>query len=91
MGSRRPDEQELIYDWNLVGDVPEPHKVVLNDESLRDGLQSPSITDFAAASAASVGAASRRIVPAAAGTVRAESTVPSAGTASSDGHGVKSV
>lgn len=45
MGSRRPDEQELIYDWNLVGDVPEPHKVVLNDESLRDGLQSPSITD----------------------------------------------
>lgn len=36
---------DLIYDWNVQGDVPKPRKVILNDESLRDGLQSPSITD----------------------------------------------
>ncbi len=37
---------ELIYDWNLVGATTTPtHKVELNDESLRDGLQSPSVID----------------------------------------------
>ena len=32
----------LIYDWNHTGDL---HKrtVLLNDETLRDGLQSPSV------------------------------------------------
>ncbi|MCC6224734.1 MAG: 2-isopropylmalate synthase [Thermoleophilia bacterium] len=36
-------EQALLYDWNLVSDVPAPqHRVELNDETLRDGLQSPS-------------------------------------------------
>lgn len=38
---------ELIYDWNLAGDVPIPPgtEVLLNDETLRDGLQNPSIHD----------------------------------------------
>jgi 2-isopropylmalate synthase len=38
---------ELIYDWNQVqGDWPRPTgPVLLNDESLRDGLQSPSVRD----------------------------------------------
>ena len=38
---------ELIYDWNRL--YPESlrpsHPVLLNDESLRDGLQSPSVRD----------------------------------------------
>jgi 2-isopropylmalate synthase len=38
------DRDKLIYDWNLKGDHPErpPQKIYLNDETLRDGLQSPS-------------------------------------------------
>ena len=36
---------ELIYDWNLVNPRPKPPgKVMISDETLRDGLQSPSIT-----------------------------------------------
>ena len=42
------DERELIYDWNKI--EPEfqrdsgnhPHPVWFDDETLRDGLQSPS-------------------------------------------------
>jgi len=42
------DEQELIYDWNeratgSAGERPTP--VELDDETLRDGLQSPSVVD----------------------------------------------
>ena len=34
----------LIYDWNEVGRSPEPATpVMLDDETLRDGLQSPSV------------------------------------------------
>ena len=33
----------LIYDWNLESPVPRPGPVLLNDETLRDGLQSPSV------------------------------------------------
>ena len=33
----------LIYDWNTVGAPPEPPSVMLDDETLRDGLQSPSV------------------------------------------------
>jgi 2-isopropylmalate synthase len=33
----------LIYDWNLVGAVERPPRVMLDDETLRDGLQSPSV------------------------------------------------
>jgi 2-isopropylmalate synthase len=38
---------ELIYDWNLAGNIPIPPgtQVLLNDETLRDGLQNPSIHD----------------------------------------------
>jgi len=34
----------LIHDWNQAEDIP-PHELKLNDETLRDGLQSPSVTD----------------------------------------------
>ncbi len=35
---------DLIYDWNEVGALPRPtHKAEFDDESLRDGLQSPSV------------------------------------------------
>jgi 2-isopropylmalate synthase len=33
----------LIYDWNLAAPAPKPPVVMLNDETLRDGLQSPSV------------------------------------------------
>jgi isopropylmalate/homocitrate/citramalate synthase len=40
-------DDELIYDWNVAGDVPIPPgtEVLVNDETLRDGLQNPSIHD----------------------------------------------
>ncbi|HYV46981.1 MAG TPA: LeuA family protein [Myxococcaceae bacterium] len=42
----RPLEQEIIYDWNVVQPRPRPaHAFDLFDETLRDGLQSPSVTD----------------------------------------------
>ena len=38
---------ELIYDWNRLHpeSLRPSHPVLLNDESLRDGLQSPSVRD----------------------------------------------
>ncbi len=38
---------ELIYDWNIANGraVPLGRKVMLNDETLRDGLQNPSVRD----------------------------------------------
>src|SRR5262245_29600997 len=42
-----PDGQRLVYDWNLIGDN-EPltnKRVLLDDETLRDGLQSPTVSD----------------------------------------------
>jgi len=40
-------ENELIYDWNLAGAQPiaPGTQVLVNDETLRDGLQNPSIHD----------------------------------------------
>src|SRR5215831_5825950 len=41
------DKQKLVYDWNLIGE-PEPltnKQVLLDDETLRDGLQSPTVSD----------------------------------------------
>jgi 2-isopropylmalate synthase len=40
-------EANLIYDWNLAGPIPIPPgtQVLVNDETLRDGLQNPSIQD----------------------------------------------
>ncbi len=35
---------ELIYDWNLQGEPPLSASVELTDETLRDGLQSPALT-----------------------------------------------
>ncbi|HZT95599.1 MAG TPA: LeuA family protein [Chloroflexota bacterium] len=34
--------RDLIFDWNLAG-APEPRPIELDDETLRDGLQSPSV------------------------------------------------
>ncbi len=41
-----PEERDLIYDWNTVG-TPErpPHPVTIHDETLRDGIQGPSVRD----------------------------------------------
>lgn len=36
---------DLIYDWNVKGETPNyPKRVMVVDETLRDGLQSPSVT-----------------------------------------------
>jgi len=42
----RPAEHDLIYDWNVQGDTPArpPRTIEFDDETLRDGLQSPSVT-----------------------------------------------
>ncbi len=42
-----PSERDLIYDWNVGEGVPErpPRRVQVVDETLRDGLQSPSVAD----------------------------------------------
>lgn len=38
------DEHELIYDWNVLEERPLPdHQILVTDETLRDGLQSPSV------------------------------------------------
>ncbi|MGQ0713143.1 MAG: LeuA family protein [Gemmatimonadaceae bacterium] len=38
-------EQDLIHDWNQAGTDWSSRRVELNDETLRDGLQCPSVTD----------------------------------------------
>jgi 2-isopropylmalate synthase len=35
--------ESLIYDWNKIGAPAKPARVMLDDETLRDGLQSPSV------------------------------------------------
>ncbi len=36
--------QDLIYDWNVKGDkIKYPSSILITDETLRDGLQSPSV------------------------------------------------
>jgi len=37
-------QEELIYDWNSEEEPP-PYELKLNDETLRDGLQSPSVAN----------------------------------------------
>ncbi len=42
------DHQDLIHDWNLYDGTEaeyRPAKIMLDDETLRDGLQSPSVID----------------------------------------------
>ena len=45
--NRELDERELIYDWNLFAEdfVRPPQAIEFDDETLRDGLQSPSVKD----------------------------------------------
>jgi 2-isopropylmalate synthase len=40
-------QKSLIYDWNKVGATAQApaHRIEFDDETLRDGLQSPSVTD----------------------------------------------
>jgi 2-isopropylmalate synthase len=40
-------KSDLIYDWNTRGGAEIPHgrRIQLNDETLRDGLQNPSVRD----------------------------------------------
>jgi len=40
-----PEESELVYDWNKVEAPSKPFKVHFDDETLRDGIQSPSARD----------------------------------------------
>jgi 2-isopropylmalate synthase len=42
-----PPNSEYIYDWNLAAAtaIPLSTRVLLNDETLRDGLQNPSVHD----------------------------------------------
>jgi isopropylmalate/homocitrate/citramalate synthase len=45
MGSNPLNVHELIYDWNVLETSSRPqHSLLVTDETLRDGLQSPSIT-----------------------------------------------
>jgi len=39
------EKSELIYDWNQLKEQPKPKNLLLDDETLRDGLQSPSVKD----------------------------------------------
>ncbi len=45
--TKLPDENRLMFDWSAHGErTPRwPSRVMLYDESLRDGLQSPSVVD----------------------------------------------
>lgn len=42
-----PSENDLIYDWNVEGDRVSPpmRRIEYLDETLRDGIQCPSVTD----------------------------------------------
>ncbi len=42
-----PDRSKLIYDWNVADGITQmsPAVISLDDETLRDGLQSPSVSD----------------------------------------------
>ncbi|MBI3952009.1 MAG: 2-isopropylmalate synthase [Acidobacteria bacterium] len=45
-GEEAVEESALIYDWNLVGgDAAKKYDIEFDDETLRDGLQSPSVTN----------------------------------------------
>lgn len=44
MADADTDRDELIYDWNTTEPYPAPpHKIEFDDETLRDGLQCPSV------------------------------------------------
>src|SRR5262249_55227941 len=43
----QPTHSEYIHDWNIASApaIPPGTRVLLNDETLRDGLQNPSVYD----------------------------------------------
>lgn len=45
MDNGNPAHDDLIFDWNTAEDVasPPPHPIEFDDETLRDGLQCPSV------------------------------------------------
>ncbi|HXX71880.1 MAG TPA: LeuA family protein [Candidatus Acidoferrum sp.] len=45
--ARSPMIADLVYDWNAHSppEIPPNRRVMLNDETLRDGLQNPSVRD----------------------------------------------
>ena len=44
MSSGTPNRDELVHDWNTLQPVPRPpHPIEFDDETLRDGLQCPSV------------------------------------------------
>ena len=43
--ARGMNRDELIYDWNRLGFASDSRRVEFDDETLRDGLQSPSVID----------------------------------------------
>ena len=46
MPAADPRHEDLIHDWNVAGESFTPGKPIeLDDETLRDGLQGPSVTD----------------------------------------------
>src|SRR2546425_1078386 len=46
MERNRVHPADLVHDWNQVDAPPEPARpILLDDETLRDGLQGPSVTD----------------------------------------------
>jgi len=44
-GRTVPGESELVFDWNKQEEQPRPERVEFDDETLRDGIQSPSARD----------------------------------------------
>ncbi len=44
-GRGRPRESDLVFDWNTREPQPRPARVEFDDETLRDGIQSPSARD----------------------------------------------
>src|SRR6266849_8517793 len=46
MSNPAREERQIVYDWNLIQSAPKPAQPFdLDDETLRDGVQSPSVTD----------------------------------------------
>jgi len=44
-GGNVPRESDLVFDWNNHEQQPRPERVTFDDETLRDGIQSPSARD----------------------------------------------
>src|SRR5271170_3729489 len=44
---QQPAQPELVHDWNTHSgpEIPPGRRIMVNDETLRDGLQGPSVRD----------------------------------------------